>query len=115
MQGEATASWPVQQGFLISTCHCVLQSADCANAVRTHCMQAAATAVRPAQQGFLQSTPPVCQQAVTARAAALMAHKLTYTGVEVFAELVTEEDLKSASTAVGSSVIGRCCWQCVQL
>ena len=78
-------------------------------------MQAAATAVRPAQQGFLESTPPVCQQAVAAWAAALMAHKLTYTGVEVFAELVTEEDLKSASTAVGSSVIGRCCWQCVEL
>eukprot|EP00891_Asterochloris_glomerata_P001850 jgi/Astpho2/1850/Aster-x0084 len=69
-------------------------------------IQGAATASRPAQQGFLESTPPVCQQAVTARAAALMAHKLTYTGVEVFAELVTEEDLRNASTAVGSSVIG---------
>ena len=78
-------------------------------------MQAAATASRPAQQGFLESTPPVCQQAVTARAAALMAHKLTYTGVEVFAELVTEDDLRNASTAVGSSVIGRCCWQCIEL
>ena len=78
-------------------------------------MQAAATASRPAQQGFLESTPAVCQQAVTARAAALMAHKLTYTGVEVFAELVTEEDLRNASTAAGSSVIGRCCWQCAEL
>ena len=85
------------------------------NAARTHCVQGAATASRPAQQGFLESTPPVCQQAVTARAAALMAHKLTYTGVEVFAEMVTEEDLRNASTAVGSSVIGRCCRQCVEL